>query len=109
MSDCIITKTEYTTLTFCHAQRGGAATKVLTNREKGIVHYLCVMIVTILDGKRRELFLETFGRLQKARARSLSDAEIKEIVYDLNEEFLLSDIFIKSNRPGNYTGDESLV
>ena len=87
----------------------GAATKVLTDREKGIVHYLCVMIVAVLDGKRKELFLETFGRLQKARARSLSDSEIEVIVSDLEEEFLLSDVFMKSDSPRGHTGDESLV
>ena len=82
---------------------------MLTEREKGIVHYLCVMIVTVLDGKSKELFLETFGRLQKARARSLSDSEIEVIVSDLEEEFLLSDVFMKSDRPRGHTGDESLV
>jgi len=67
------------------------------------------MIMAVLDGKRKELFLETFGRLQKARARSLSDSEIEMIVSDLEEEFLLSDVFMKSDRQREHTGDESLV
>ena len=71
---------------------------MLTDREKGIIHYICVMIVSILDGKKKELFLKTFERLQNERARSLSDEEIDEMKKDLEEEFMLSHVFMKSEK-----------
>ena len=56
------------------------------------------MIVSILDGKKKELFLKTFETLQNARARSLSDEEIDEMKKDLEEEFMLSHVFMKSEK-----------
>ena len=67
----------------------------LNDRERFIAHYLSVIMVGIFDQtKQPSAVTKTIEKLRKARARSLSEEDVDEVIKDLNEEFLLAGSFL---------------
>ena len=71
---------------------------MLTDREKFIAHYVSVSIIVALDKKPEGAVRKVIDALHSARTKNLSWDERDEIQDELNQEFLMSKIFLDDRR-----------
>ena len=71
---------------------------MLTDREKFIAHYVSVSIIVALDKKPQGAVRKVIDTLHNARTKNLSWDERDQIQDELNQEFLLSKIFLDDRR-----------
>ena len=70
----------------------------LTDREKFIAHYVSVSILVALDKKPKGAVRKVIDKLHNGRTKNLSWDERDEIEDELNQEFLMSKIFLDERR-----------
>ena len=73
---------------------------MLTDREKFIAHYVAVSIIGAIDKQSEEASRKVIDALHNARIRKLSWDEREEVIDELNQEFLMSKIFLDDRRKG---------
>ena len=71
---------------------------MLTDREKFIAHYVSVSILVALDKKPEGAVRKVIDKLHSGRTKNLSWDECDEIEDELNQEFLMSKIFLDERR-----------
>ena len=71
---------------------------MLTDREKFIAHYVSVSILVVLDKKPEGAVRKVIDKLHSGRTKNLSWDERDEIEDELNQEFLMSKIFLDERR-----------
>ena len=71
---------------------------MLTDREKFIAHYVSVAILVALDKKPEGAVRKVIDKLHSGRTKNLSWDERDEIEDELNQEFLMSKIFLDERR-----------
>ena len=71
---------------------------MLTDREKYIAHYVSVSIIGAIDKQPRGAIRKIIDALHNARVRNLSWDERDEIIDELDQEFLMSKIFLDDRR-----------
>ena len=71
---------------------------MLTDREKFIAHYVSVSILVALDKKPECAVRNVIDKLLNGRTKNLSWDERDEIEDELNQEFLMSKIFLDERR-----------
>ena len=73
---------------------------MLTDREKFIAHYVAVSIIGAIGKESEEASRKVIDALHNARIRKLSWDEREEVIDELNQEFLMSKIFLDDRRKG---------
>ena len=71
---------------------------MLTDREKFIAHYVSVSILVALDKKPEGAVRKVIDKLHNGRTKNLSWDERDQIQDELNQEFLMSKIFLDDRR-----------
>ena len=71
---------------------------ILTDREKYIAHYISVSIIGAIDKQPRGTIRTIIDALQNARVRNLSGEERDKIIDELDQEFLMSKIYLDDRR-----------
>ena len=71
---------------------------MLPDREKFIAHYVSVSIIVALDKKPQGAVRKVIDTLHNARTKNLSWDERDQIQDELNQEFLMSKIFLDDRR-----------
>ena len=73
---------------------------MLTDREKFIAHYVAVSIIGAMGKQPEGASRKVIDALHNARIRKLSWDEREKVIDELNQEFLMSKIFLDDRRKG---------